>query len=165
MHTDVLGKVSPEAHDGHCYAIEFVECFCCFSKINFMKTRDEVLDKFKQVCADVGKSGALVSDGGGEYISNEFKCYRRNQGFRYENSLPYTPQENGKIERIWGTSVAMACSFLDNNCSDKKYWSFALNTAFYVKNMLLHSALDKTPLSNGRQRSGTQNLKVEKREI
>ena len=65
-----------------------------------MKTRDEVLDKLKQFCADVGKPGTLVSDGGGEYISNEFKRYYRNQGIRFENSAPYTPQ-NGKIERIW----------------------------------------------------------------
>ena len=48
-----------------------------------MKTRDEVLVKFKQFCADVGKPGNLVSDGGGEYISNEFKRYCRNQGIRF----------------------------------------------------------------------------------
>ena len=107
-----------------------------------MKTRDKVLDKF---CADVGKPGTLVSDGGGEYISNEFKRYCRNQGFRFENSALYTPQEIGKIERIWGTSVAMARCFLDIACLDKKYWTYALNMVFYVKNMFLHSALEKTP--------------------
>ena len=48
VHTDVLGKVSSEAVDGHCYAIEFVDSFSCFSKVYFMKISDEVLDKFKQ---------------------------------------------------------------------------------------------------------------------
>ena len=88
MHTDVLGKISPEAVDGHCYAIRFVDSFSRFSKVYFMKTKDEVLDKFKQLCADVGKPGALVSDGGGEYNSHEFKRYCRNQGNRLENSVP-----------------------------------------------------------------------------
>ena len=46
VHTDVLGKISPEAVDGHCYAIGFVDSFSRFSKIYFMKTKDEVLDKF-----------------------------------------------------------------------------------------------------------------------
>ena len=87
----------------------------------------------------------MVSDGGGEYISNEFKSYCRKQGIRFENSAPYTPQENAKIERIGGTSVAMSRCFLDNACLDKKYWTYTLNMAFYVKNMLLHSALEKTP--------------------
>ena len=144
VHTDVLEKISPEAVDGHCYAIGFVDSFSRFSKVDFMKTRDEVLDKIKQFCADVGKPGILVSDGGGEYISKEFKRFCRNQGICFENSAPYIPQENGKIEGIWGTSVAMACCFLDNDCLDKKYWAYALNMAFYVKNMLLHSALEKT---------------------
>ena len=100
VHTDVLGKISPEGVDGHCYAIGFVDSFSRFSKVYFMKTRDEVLDKFKQFCADIGKPGTLVWDGGGEYISNEFKRYCRNQGIRFENSAPYTPQENGKFETI-----------------------------------------------------------------
>ena len=52
-----------------------------------MKTRDVFLDKFKQFCADVGKPGTLVSDGGGEYISNEFKRYCRNQGIFSKNLL------------------------------------------------------------------------------
>ena len=64
--TDVLGKTSPEAVDGLCYAIGFVDSFSRFSKVYFMKTRDEVFDKFQQFCADVGKPGTLVSDGGGE---------------------------------------------------------------------------------------------------
>ena len=63
------------------------------------------MDRFKQFSADVGKPGTLVSDGAGEYISNEFKRFCRNQGIRFENSAPYTPQENGKIERIWGKKL------------------------------------------------------------
>ena len=40
----------------------------------------------------------------------------------------------------------MARCFLDNACLDKKYWTYALNMAFYIKNMLLYSAPEKTPL-------------------
>ena len=90
VHTDVLGKISPEFVDGHCYAIGFVDSFSRSSKVYFMKTIDEVLDKFKQLCADVGKPGRLVSDGG-EYNSIEFKRYLRNKRIRFENSASYTP--------------------------------------------------------------------------
>ena len=57
VHTDVLGKITPEVVVGHCYAIGFVDSFSRFSKVYFMKTRDEFLDKFKEFCADVGKPG------------------------------------------------------------------------------------------------------------
>ena len=65
-----------------------------------MKTRDEVLDKFKQFCAEVGKRRPLVYDGGGEYISKEFKRYCKNQGIRFENSAPYTPQKMEKLKEF-----------------------------------------------------------------
>ena len=66
MHTDVQGKISPETVHGHYYAIGCVDSFSRFLKLYFMKTRDEVLAKFKQFCADVGKPLGLVSNGGGE---------------------------------------------------------------------------------------------------
>ena len=111
-----LGKIFSQAVDGRCYAIGFVDSFNRFSKIYFMKARHEV---FKQFCADVGKRHTLVCDGGGEHISNEFKRYCRNQWIRFERSAPCTPEEIGKIERIWGTSVAMTHCFLENACLEK----------------------------------------------
>ena len=44
-HTDVLGEISPEAFDGHCFVIWFVDSFSRFSKVYLMKTRDEFLNK------------------------------------------------------------------------------------------------------------------------
>ena len=48
VQTDVLGKISPESVDGQCYGSGFVDSFSHFSKVNFIETRDEVFDKFKQ---------------------------------------------------------------------------------------------------------------------
>ena len=57
----------------------------------------------------------------------------------------YTPQENGKIERLWGTITPMArCMIFDANLS-KTYWPYALNMAANLKNMCFHSAIGKTP--------------------
>ena len=57
-------------------------------------------DKFKQCCADVGKPGTLVSDGGGKNISNKFKRFCRNQKFCFEKYASYTSQENEKNESL-----------------------------------------------------------------
>ena len=101
VHADFLGQISSEAVDDHFYAIGFVDSFSRFSKVYFMKTGDEVFDKFKQFCAHIGKPGTLlVSDGSEEYLSNEFKRYCRKRGIRFENSAPYTSQENGKLKEF-----------------------------------------------------------------
>ena len=88
--------------------------------ISMLRLKKMWLNNLEEDVVIFGKPGTLVSDGGGEYITNGFRRCCRNQGIRFENSAPYTPQENGKIERILGTSVAMACCLLDNARLDKK---------------------------------------------
>ena len=62
-----------------------------------------------------------------------------------ETSAPYTPQENGKIERLWGTITPMArCMIFDANLL-KTYWHYAVNMAANLKKMCFHSAIGKTP--------------------
>ena len=63
VHTDILGPITPEAVDGHKYAIGFVDSFSRYCWVYFMKSRDETLKKDQQFCADVGQPLTLVSDG------------------------------------------------------------------------------------------------------
>ena len=110
-----------------------------------MKSRDETLEKFQQFCADVGQPSTLLSDGAKEYIANDFKMFARLKGIGLETSAAYTPQENGKIEKIWDIIVGTARCLGDQAPSKKKYWTFSLNMAFYLKNFCYHSAIKKTP--------------------
>ena len=87
-----------------------------------MKSRDETLEKFQQICADVGQPLTLVSDGAKEYISNDFKKFARLKGIRLENSVAYTLQENGKIEKLWDVTVGTASCLGDQASLGKKYW-------------------------------------------
>ena len=92
VHTDIVGPITPEAVDGHKYAIGFVDSFSRYYRVYFMKSREEPLEKFQQFCADVGQPLTLVSDGAKEYISNDLKKFTRLKGIKLENSAPYTPQ-------------------------------------------------------------------------
>ena len=110
-----------------------------------MRSRDEVLEKFQQFCSDIGNPRMVVSDGAKEFTSSEFRSFCRKRGIRHETSAPYTPEENGKIEGVWGTVVGMTRCMLDNARLGKQNWPYALNYAFYVKNFCLHSAIGMTP--------------------
>ena len=87
----------------------------------------------------------LVSDSAKEYISNDFNKFARLRGIRLENSAAYTPQENGKIEKLWDVIVGTARCLGDQASLEKKYWTYSLNMAFYLKNRCYHSAIKKTP--------------------
>ena len=147
VHTDILGPVE-DTTLGYRYAIGFVDSHSRYGTVYIMKTRDEVVEKMKMYVADIGRPRTLVSDGALEYRSAAFESYLRDCGIRHEFSAPYTPQENGKIERIWGTVVGMSRCMLDNAMMGKKYWPYALRTAFYVKNRCLHAAINMTPFES-----------------
>ena len=106
--------------------------------------RDEATAKLERFISDVGFPQTLVSDGAEEFIGQDFKRVYRKQKMKLETSAPYTPQQNGKLERLWGTITPMThCMICDANLS-KTNWPYTLNMATNLKNMCFHSALGKT---------------------
>ena len=108
VHTDALGPVHQTSHENFRYAIGFIVNFSCYAVIYQTRSKDEALEKLELFLADVGKPRTLVSDGAPEFKSRGFKDLCRNNGIRQKFSAPYTPQENGKMERAWGTVTGMA---------------------------------------------------------
>ena len=110
-----------------------------------MKTRDEASEKLERFIADIAVPQILVSDDAGEYIGQDFRRVCRKQKLRLETSAPYTPLENGKIERVWGTITPMArCMIFDANLL-KLIGLMLFNMATNLKNISFHSAIGKTP--------------------
>ena len=145
VHTDTLEPIQPEAVDGHRYAIGFVDSFSRYQKLYFLRSMDEAFEKVEQFFADIGQPGTLVCDGAGEYVSNDIKQLCRQKGVRLEFSAPYTPQENGTVERNWGTITPMARCLLEQSGLKKEYWPYALNMVSEIKNFCFHSCTQKTP--------------------
>ena len=82
VHVDILGPLTPVSVDNHTYANSFVDSFSRYSKIYFMKTRDECLQYFQQFSADLGKPQTLVSDGANEFSSSQFSRFCRENKVR-----------------------------------------------------------------------------------
>ncbi|RDX74016.1 hypothetical protein CR513_46284, partial [Mucuna pruriens] len=77
-----------------------------------LKTKDQVLEKFKQFQALVERQSSK-------------KVYCKQQGIRHEKTLPKTPQLNGLVERINKTLIEML---------PKHFWGEALYTVMHVIN-------------------------------
>ena len=75
---------------------------------------------------------ALLSDNGGEYISNEFKYFCSKKGIRRELIAPYNPQQNGVAERKNRTIVGVAQTMPHDQSLPMHLWAEACNTAVYV---------------------------------
>ena len=69
----------------------------------FLKHKSQVLEKFKEFEADATSEsgqriGTLRTDNGGEYLSREFEAYLQSKGIRHEQTVAYSPQQNGVAE-------------------------------------------------------------------
>lgn len=78
-----------------------------------LKGKDEALSMFKVFKARVERSSkskveVLRTDRGGEFTSKEFVSYCEIQGIARHYTAPYTPQQNGVVERRNRTIVEMA---------------------------------------------------------
>ena len=147
VHVDILGPVTPVSVENHRYAIfeSLPDSFSRYSKVYFMKTRDKCLLYFQQFCTDLGTPQTLVIDSAKEFSSSQFSGFCRENKVRLENSAPYTPEENGKLDRKRGTSTGMTKCLLENAGLGKEYRTYAMNYAFFIKNYCFHSEIGKTP--------------------
>jgi transposase InsO family protein len=58
----------------------------------------------------------LHTNRGGEFTSSSLGQYFADQGMRRQLTAPYTPQQNGVVERHNQTIVGMAQSLLKGKC-------------------------------------------------
>ena len=62
VHTDVLGSLQQESHEGFRYAVGFIDSYGRFGAVYLMKSKCEVTAKLQPFIIDVGKPGTLASD-------------------------------------------------------------------------------------------------------
>ena len=139
VHSDVCGPMQENSLGGSRYFVTFIDDKSRFTAVYFMKTKDQVLEKFKEYEAMVTnmtekKIKILRSDNGGEYTSKEFSNYLKEKGIQHQLSVPRTPQQNGVAERMNRTIQETARSMMHNAGQDKKFWAEAVCTAVMIRN-------------------------------
>lgn len=74
------------------------------------KTASVCADLFQQAITKYGPPAICWSDNGGENIGNVFRRMLQDNGVGYITTEPYTPQQNGKVERLWRSYEKMCSS-------------------------------------------------------
>jgi transposase InsO family protein len=77
----------------------------------------------------------IRSDNGTEFKNSQIEGLLEEEGIKLEFSSPYTPQQNGVVERKNRTLLDMA-TMLDEYKTPDRFWAEAINTACYSINRL-----------------------------
>jgi hypothetical protein len=110
------------------------------------KTSASITEKFKEYLAEVERETGLKVkrlhvDGGGEY-RGDLTPILKSLGIKYEPTPPYTPESNGKAERMNRTLNSMVRAMLAQANMPNSFWAEAMKTATYLRNRLPNSALN-----------------------
>jgi len=158
---DTVGPARVQSVSGKWYVLVIVDDFSRFSWVFFMEFKDEAFDFVRDLVLKLRNESqrpmrANYSDNGGEFRNSRFDSFCSDQGLEHQFSSPYTPPQNGVVERKNRTLVEMARTMLDEHMTPRRFWAEAVNTACYIANRIfLRSFLKKTSyeLRFGRQPS------------
>jgi hypothetical protein len=151
IHMDLCGPMSVDSIGKGKYMLLFVDDYSRMTHIRILKDKSSVFKEFKNFKMMVENElerriKTIRTDGGGEFCSNDMEQFLISNGIKHEKSTPYTPQQNGRAERINRTIITMAKSMMAEFNSPKSFWAEAANAAVYIKNRLKHKAIvGKTP--------------------
>ncbi|GLB41129.1 putative integrase core domain containing protein [Lyophyllum shimeji] len=143
---DTVGITS---HGGYKYWITFITDKGRFKTVVPIKRKSDAFEAFKQYKAwaenQTGeKIGALQYDGGGEYISNEFKALLKTSGIELRVTTRNRPQQNGVAERANRTLGNAIVTMLAESGLSKRFWCEAMAAYVHVWNRVPTSAVPNT---------------------
>jgi hypothetical protein len=88
----------------------------------------------------------LRTDNNGEFSRKEFYQFFKHFGIACQNTTPYTPQQNGVVERMNGTLMDKVKRMLSGAELLQELWAEAVDTKKYMLSMSPSSVLvDMTP--------------------
>ncbi|WVZ91058.1 hypothetical protein U9M48_037280 [Paspalum notatum var. saurae] len=159
LHMDTVGPTRVQSVSGKWYVLVIVDDFSRFSWVFFMEFKYEAFGFVRDLVLKLRNEShkamrAIRSDNGGEFLNSHFENFCRDLGLEHQFSSPYTPPQNGVVERKNRTLVEMARTMLDEHRTPRRFWAEAVNTACYIANQIFFRAfLGKTSyeLRFGRQ--------------
>lgn len=153
VHSDLLGKITPQSLGGAKYMISFTDDFSKFVVVKFLKTKDETFDSFVEYKNQVEslhdrKIKSFQSDNGTEYINQFFQNLFKDEGISHRKIVAGCPEQNGIAERLNRTIVEMSRCLLIQSGLPEYFWAEAANTSCYIRNLCINSSIDnKIPLA------------------
>ena len=139
IHSDLWGSAQVNSLGGCRYFLTFIDDFSRMVWVFALKSKDEVLEKFKNwktfVENQTGlKVKTLRTDNGLEYCNKLFEEFCEKNGIQRHKIITYTPQQNGLAEKMNRTLVEKVRCMLIYSKLPKTLWAEDLNTACYLVN-------------------------------
>jgi hypothetical protein len=148
LHVDLFGPIAYISIGGSKYCLVIVDDYSRFTWVLFLQEKSQTQENLKEFLRRAQNEFGLrikkiKSDNGAEFKNSQIEGFL--EGIKHEFSSPYTPQQNGVVERKNRTLLDMARTMLDEYKTSDQFWAEAINNACYsIDRLYLHRILKKT---------------------
>ncbi|GKB30708.1 retrovirus-related pol polyprotein from transposon TNT 1-94 [Tanacetum coccineum] len=150
LHMDLCGPMRTESINGKKYVLVIVDDYTRFGWVRFLRTKDETPHAIEKFIVKTQRAlNATVrfvrTDNGTEFVNKTLDGWFESVGISHETSVPWSPQQNGVVERRNRTLMEAARTMLIFVKAPLFLWAEAVATACYTLNRsLVHMLHGKT---------------------
>jgi hypothetical protein len=139
LHMDLFGSIAYISIGGSKYCLVIVDDYSRFTWVFFLQEKSQTKETLKRFLRRAQNEFVL------RIKNSQIEEFLEEEGIKHEFCSPYTPQQNGVVERKNRTLSDMARTMLDEYKTPDWFWAEAINIACYSINRLyLHWILKKT---------------------
>jgi transposase InsO family protein len=104
MHGDLCGPINSVTPSGNRHFLLLIDNYSRHMWVSLLQSKDQAAQEIQRIHATVKRKsrirlGALRTDRGGEFTVGQFSDYCAELGVTHELTAPYSPQQNGVVER------------------------------------------------------------------
>jgi transposase InsO family protein len=141
LHMDLFGLIAYISIGGSKYCLVIVDYYSRFTWVFFLQEKSQTQETLKRFLRRAQNEFRLRikkirSDNGTKFKNSQIEGFLEEEGIKHEFSSPYTPQQNGVVERKNRTLLDMARTMLDDYKTPDRFWAEAINTVCYSINRL-----------------------------
>lgn len=139
VHADLCGPMQENSLGGARYLLLLKDDYSHWRTLYFIKQKTETThcleDFFRKTNKHLDRGiEYLRTDNGLEFVNQEIDDLTHRFGITHQKTVPYTPEQNGAIERENRTVIELARTSLHASGLPIKMWAEAINYAVYTLN-------------------------------
>ncbi|SGY38360.1 BQ5605_C003g02007 [Microbotryum silenes-dioicae] len=145
LHVDVAQMPRP-TFGGHRYMLVIIDDFSRKHWCILLALKSDVFPRLRDWILEVenatgNKVKTIRSDNGGEFTLRNFVDFCTSKGIRRELTIPYTPQQNGRVKRSNRTIKEGILALLYSSGADSRLWGEAALYYVHCKNLMPHAGI------------------------
>lgn len=148
---DIAGPEEVESVGGKRYMLVIADDYSRYYHAILLRSKSDAFEAARDwIVLQERRTGCKVkrirSDNGGEFVSEQWHQYYRENGILHERTVPYSPEQNGKAERAVRILKDGIRTYLLDSGLSRGYWGAAAMSFAHIRNMIpTKYAPDTTP--------------------